>query len=176
MLEYVTDHLSYSPTITIDTSAMSSPSPPQDMEPEAYPLRALSTPPTHLQSEPSSPATGNVPSLTTNANNGNNTHKSRASGSSIPQLRTTDSFESKESRQTSSLHNVSSPTSKGGFLSVPGQSSRQNSFDTDELSLTSETYVPTPPGSSGQGDRDHKVDPSKNKSVMDDRDAHSFTL
>lgn len=106
-------------------------------------------------------------------------HASHSSQGSIPQLRETTSFDSRDSRPTSP-HNVSSPTARGdtGFLSVPGQQrSRHNSVDSDDgyhsaTSYGGETYLGTSSGGSAVGDRDQMVArASGNEDIMNDGEA-----
>lgn len=146
------------PTITIDTSAVVShnSSPPVEMDPGALHLRALGGNPT-VQGDSSSPS-GEYAQATSTAGS---KHTANPSLGSIPQLRDTTSFESRDSRPTSP-HNVSSPTARGAFLSVPGQRSRHNSVDSDDgyhsaTSLGGETYLGTSSGGSAAGDRDQFV-------------------
>src|SRR5580692_3145969 len=118
------------PTITIDTSAVSNASPPQDMVSDAVPLRPIPNSPSLLQEEPTSSNTEWTSSATTILQS-NASHRSNASKSSIPEPYRNQSFDSRDSRPTSP-HNVSSPASKWGdrshgFLSVPGAISRKNS-------------------------------------------------
>src|SRR4051812_39478140 len=96
-----------SPTITIDTSAVSNMSPPQAMDSDAVAMRALSNSPSTLHGEPISPGTYDGAGSQARGHQSN-----QASRSSIPELRATTSFDSRESRPTSP-HNVSSPTSRG---------------------------------------------------------------
>jgi Ca2+-transporting ATPase len=161
------------PTITIDTSAVSSSSPPQNMDNDAMPLRALSNSPS-AQGENVSPTTTEHASLS--ATPGHTRHTSRGS---IPELGTMTSFDSRESRPISP-HNVSSPTSKvnersQNFLAVPGHRSRQNSVDSDEghhsvASYGGDTYIATSSGGSthvGDGTGQKLT----NDDVMADQDA-----
>ena len=123
------------PTITIDTSAVSSNNP--DMG-NAVPL-------------------GNIPDNRSSSQSGNVTDPSSQPSqpsqqrSTPVELRAANSFESRESRPTSP-HNVSSPASQWGhshnFLAVPGARSRGNSLDsTSEIAESSAgtgtTYIPS---------------------------------
>ena len=168
------------PTITIDTSAVSSSaSPPQEMASDAVALRPLPNSPSLSQGEPSSSNTEWT--TTTLAQPSNASHKSQASKGSIPELRGTESFESRDSRPTSP-HNISSPASRWGgashgYLSVPGTRSRQNSVDSDEASRSSasyggETHVP-PASASGRSDivRKDTQNSARNDDIMNDREA-----
>jgi len=169
------------PTITIDTSAVSNASPPQEMVPDAFPLQPIPNSPSLSQEEPTSSNTEWASSATTVIQS-NASHRSNVSKGSIPELRGNESFNSRDSRPTSP-HNVSSPTSKWGdrshgFLSVPGARSRQSSVDSDDASHSSasfsgETQVPTTSSGSNRGDlerRDsHNV--TRNTDIMADREA-----
>lgn len=106
-------------------------------------------------------------------------HASHSSQSSIPHLRETTSFESRDSRPTSP-HNVSSPTARGdtGFLSVPGhQRSRHNSVDSDDgynsaTSFGGETFLGTSSGGSAMGDREQSAArTSGNEEITNDEQA-----
>lgn len=169
------------PTITIDTSAVSNASPPQDMVSDAVPLRPIPNSPSLLQEEPTSSNTEWASSATTVLQS-NASHRTNASKGSIPDLRGNESFDSRDSRPTSP-HNVSSPASKWGdrshgFLSVPGTRSRQNSVDSDDASRSSmsyggETQVPTASVGSTQGDieRRDSHNSTRNTDIMTDREA-----
>lgn len=155
------------PTITIDTSAVRNTSPPQAMDNDAVALRALPNSPSTLQGD-ISPATydgtGQQP---------RGYHSSQTSRSSIPELRATNSFDSRDSRPTSP-HNVSSPTTRGtpGFLAVPGLRSRQNSIDTDDGNHSSTNYSgETYGGTSAAGQLDKHRELEGNNDIMNDRDA-----
>src|ERR1700728_5113328 len=100
------------PTITIDTSAVSNASPPQEMLPDAVPLRPIPNSPSLLQEEPTSSNTEWASSAITVLQS-NSSHRSNASKGSMPERRGNESFDSRESRPTSP-HNVSSPTPKWG--------------------------------------------------------------
>lgn len=162
------------PTITIDTSAVNSNgSPPVEMDPGALHLRALGGNPTLPQGDaPSSPSGETTNPISTLGNK----HKTSTSLGSIPHLRETPSFESRDSRPTSP-HNVSSPTARGGFLSVPGQRSRHNSVDSDDgyhsgTSFGGETYLGTSSGGSAAGDREQSVAiTSGNEHIKNDPEA-----
>lgn len=169
------------PTITIDTSAVSNASPPQEMVSDAVPLRPTPNSPSLLQEEPTSSNTEWASSATTVLQS-NASHRSNASKGSIPELRGNQLFDSRDSRPTSP-HNVSSPTSKWGdrshgFLSVPGARSRQNSVDSDDASRSSmsyggETRVPTASVGSTRCDieRRDSHNSTRNTDVMTDREA-----
>jgi Ca2+-transporting ATPase len=148
------------PTITIDTSAVSNISPPQDMESDAVALRAMSNTPSTLQGEPSSPLSTDGTRAPNSNRPRHSSHHSQASRVSIPELRTSTSFDSRErdSRPTSP-HNVSSPTSRwgdksAGFLAVPGSRSRQNSIESDEGGHAKTDYSGETFANSSQGDKD----------------------
>ena len=172
------------PTITIDTSAVSNASPPQEMVPDGVPLRPIPNSPSLLQEEPTSSTTEWASSATTVLQS-NASHRSNASKGSIPELRGNESFDSRDSRDSrpTSPHNVSSPISKWGdrshgFLSVPGARSRQNSVDSDDASRSSMSYggdtqVSTVSGGSIQGDieRRDSHNSARNTDVMTDREA-----
>jgi len=143
------------PTITIDTSAVSSTSPPHNMGSDAVALGNMpnSASSSTQEVEPSSPGAQDAAVSPSRAHHAS--HASHGSRISIPELRGSSSFDSRDSRPTSP-HNVSSPTSRGGqphgFLSVPGLRSRQNSIesedDTYKTSYSGETYA----NSNFQGD------------------------
>jgi Ca2+-transporting ATPase len=167
------------PTITIDTSAVSNTSPPQEMVQDALPPRPIPNSTSLLQEEPTSSSTEWASSATTVLQS-NGSHRSNASKGSIPELRGTESFDIRDSRPTSP-HNVSSPTSKWGdrshgFLSVPVVRSRQNSMDSDDASRSSMSYsgdtqVPTISGGSTRGDIERRDSSARNTDVMTDREA-----
>jgi P-type Ca2+ transporter type 2C len=169
------------PTITIDTSAVSSTS-PSDVDSDAVPLRVLPDQSSTLQEDQTSPSTSEWPSTSTTLHNSNASHRSQASRGSVSELRASGSFESRESRPTSP-HNVYSPVLKGsdrlrGFLSVPGARSREGSVGSEEAyqstgTYAGDTHILTASGSSVQGDKDTKIgiDYSKNDSVINDSDA-----
>lgn len=155
------------PTITIDTSAVSSNSPPQAMDHDAVALRALSNSPSTLQGD-ISPVTYDGTGSQTRGHRSN-----QASHSSIPELRTTNSFDSRDSRPTSP-HNVSSPTSRGnpGFLAVPGLRSRQNSIESDDGNHSTTSYGgETCAGTSTAGQMDKHRELDGNNDIMNDPDA-----
>jgi P-type Ca2+ transporter type 2C len=166
------------PTITIDTSAVSPNSPPQDMDSDAVALRALPNTSSTLQSEPSSPLVTDG----TGASNGNRPnhaiHQSQASRASIPELRASSSFDSRErdSRPTSP-HNVSSPTARWGdkstaFLAVPMSRSRQNSIESETGSHAKTDYSGETFANSSQGDKDRMFGkPPGNDDIMNDPEA-----
>jgi P-type Ca2+ transporter type 2C len=168
------------PTITIDTSAVSNASPPQEIVSDAVPLRPTPNSPSLLQEEPTSSNTEWASSATTVLQS-NASHRSNASKGSIPELRGSQSFDRRDSRPTSP-HNVSSPTSKWGdrshgFLSVPGARSRQNSVDSDasrsSMSYGGETQVQTASVGSTRCDieRRDSHNSTRNTDVMTDREA-----
>ncbi|KFY51542.1 hypothetical protein V497_09054 [Pseudogymnoascus sp. VKM F-4516 (FW-969)] len=141
------------PTITIDTSAVSTP-PAADEEASQQPMS--------LRPQMVS-RSGSEASNSSNVDAGN---------ASIPRVSSTSnrsqgSFEGSD--RPTSPHNVSSPTSKsndkpGAFLSVPGRE-RQDSVDSDEASYGGETYVQNGTGSSS--DREH----INNDHIIKDEDA-----
>ncbi|KAM3071240.1 plasma membrane calcium [Clarireedia jacksonii] len=158
------------PTITIDTSAVSNMSPPQDMDSDAVAMRALSNSPSTLHGEPISPGAYDGAGSQARSHQSN-----QASRSSISELRATTSFDSRESRPTSP-HNVSSPTSRGdtaqGFLAVPGLRSRQNSVGSDDgnhsnTNYSGDTYAGSSVG--GQMDKDRHM--GGNNDIINDPDA-----
>lgn len=164
------------PTITIDTSAVSNISSPQDMESDAVALRALPNSPSTLQGEPASPISRDGPSSPASTRLGHASHTSQASRISIPELRASTSFESRDSRPTSP-HNISSPTSRGdksqGFLAVPGLRSRQNSIESDDDTHSKTNYSGETYANSSHGDhKDHgPKDMTDNGDVMNDPEA-----
>lgn len=151
------------PTITIDTSAVS---PPPDLD-NALPLLTMSTCPQTSQGQQAiEPDSDTAPQAFHPSPSGN---------------RTTQSFESKESRPVSP-HNVSSPIKKwsesqtNNFLSVPQARSRGNSVDSDDASHSpssygGDTYIPSPT-SSTQGGTSHHLDTlHNNDKIMNDEEA-----
>ncbi|CZT43099.1 probable putative calcium P-type ATPase NCA-2 [Rhynchosporium secalis] len=167
------------PTITIDTSAVSNTTLPQSMDSDAVALRAMPNSPSTLQSAPSSPLdTGVHPSKPQHSS-----QNSTSSRISVPELRGSTSFESRESRPTSP-HNVSSPTSRGGerggdktaggFLAVPGLRSRQNSIESDEDNKTNTNYSGETFANSTQADKDRAFGKAPgNEEIMNDPEALS---
>ncbi|KAL2062935.1 hypothetical protein VTL71DRAFT_6007 [Oculimacula yallundae] len=165
------------PTITIDTSAVSNISPPQSMDSDAVALKAMPNSPSTLQGDPASPLdTGSHPTRPQHSS-----QNSTASRISVPELRGSTSFESRESRPTSP-HNVSSPTSRGGerggdktaggFLAVPGLRSRQNSIDTDEGNHSNTDYSGQTLANSSQADKDREFGKKPgNDEIMNDPEA-----
>jgi Ca2+-transporting ATPase len=148
------------------------------MDNDAVALRALSNSPSTLQGDPASPSAndgaGNSPS-TTRPHHAS--HSSQASRISIPELRASGSFDSRDSRPTSP-HNVSSPVSRGGndksaggFLAVPGLRSRQNSIESDEGNQGSTNYSGETYTNSNQADKDKLGKPPENDDVMNDPEA-----
>lgn len=166
------------PTITIDTSAVSPNSPPQDMDSDAVALRALPNTSSTLQGEASSPLLADG----IGASNGNrpsrSSHQSQASRVSIPELRASSSFDSRErdSRPTSP-HNVSSPTARWGdkstaFLAVPMSRSRQNSIESETGSHAKTDYSGETFANSSQGDKDRMFGkPPGNNDIINDPEA-----
>ncbi|MCJ1338177.1 hypothetical protein MMC09_003462 [Bachmanniomyces sp. S44760] len=155
------------PTITIDTSAVS----PLLLQDGALPLQVLSNSAQGAESEENldGPPEQNM-------------HSTTASNDSPPrEVRTTQSFESKEARPVSP-HNVSSPVARWNdmrsqnFLSVPGGRSRGNSVDSDEAgqsptSYGGDTFIPSPASSSvGDTPRDLGRERS-NTNLINDGDA-----
>ncbi|KAH8425952.1 putative P-type calcium ATPase [Aspergillus melleus] len=134
------------PTITIDTSAVTSPADQIDPPPQLLPSPAQ--PSVHISSE-------NVDSGDTSAllNNGSVSPFDTRSPASIRSF-TSSEPRDHESRPTSP-HNVSSPTSKmtepmsnSNYLAVPGTRSRGNSLESEDTNPSSssyggDTYVPT---------------------------------
>ncbi|KAJ5047559.1 uncharacterized protein L3040_003382 [Drepanopeziza brunnea f. sp. 'multigermtubi'] len=136
------------PTITIDTSAGDPVSSPPPLDNTSDPNRQQ-----------------------------HSSQNSTASRISVPELRASTSCDSRDSRPAS-LHNVSSPTSRGGektagaFLAVPGLRSRQNSIESEDMNRSStnysgETYAN---GSPADKDRVFGKDPA-NDDVMNDPEA-----
>ncbi|KAJ4393982.1 plasma membrane calcium [Gnomoniopsis smithogilvyi] len=120
------------PTITIDTTAVSSDS--QDNVVEEGVARPLANSPTDLDG--TSPSTVVDPLTQTWTTTQRTTRESTDGVDPRPALGTDPSFESTKSRPTSP-HNVSSPVSRGtdNFLAVPGlenHRSRQNSVDSTD--------------------------------------------
>ncbi|KAG4440905.1 hypothetical protein IFR05_003595 [Cadophora sp. M221] len=161
------------PTITIDTSAVSNISPPQSMDSDAVALKAMPNSPSTLQGEPTSPLeTGSHPNRPQHSS-----QNSTSSRISVPELRGSTSFESRDSRPTSP-HNVSSPTSRGGdkaaggFLAVPGLRSRQNSIESDEGNHTSTNYSGETFANTSQADKDRAFGKAPgNDEIMNDPEA-----
>lgn len=147
------------PTITIDTSAVNAAS-PANTDSDAVTLYQPSTPQRDHANSPAPEVP--PPPLSMQHNNGTG-HNSQARRGSIPELRASGSFESRESRPASS-HNVSSPILQGGgrlrgYLSVPVARSRQNSIDTEEVGQSIATssensHALTASRGSVQSDRD----------------------
>ncbi|KAH6678620.1 hypothetical protein B0J14DRAFT_327021 [Halenospora varia] len=165
------------PTITIDTSAVSNMSPPQDMDSDAVALKALPNSPSTLQGDPSSPSNTDGAGNSINNRPHHASHQSGASRISIPELRASTSFDSgnRDSRPTSP-HNISSPTSRGGdkasgFLAVPGLRSRQNSIESDDGNHSSTNYSGDTFAGSNQGDKDKVGKVPGNDDVMNDPEA-----
>jgi P-type Ca2+ transporter type 2C len=165
------------PTITIDTSAVSPNSPPQDMDSDAVALRAIPNTSSTLQGEPSSPS--NERTSASNANRPrHSSHQSQSSRVSIPELRASTSFDSRDrdSRPTSP-HNVSSPTARWGdkstgFLAVPVSRSRQNSIESDTGSHAKTDYSGETFANSSQGERDRMFGKAPgNDEIMNDDEA-----
>ncbi|ESZ91241.1 putative Calcium-transporting ATPase 2 [Sclerotinia borealis F-4128] len=153
------------PTITIDTSAVRNISPPQAMDNDAVALRALPSSPSTSQGD-ISPATYDGAGQQSRGY-----HSSQASRSSIPELRATNSFDSRDSRPTSP-HNISSPTTRGtpGFLAVPGLRSRQNSIESDDGNHSNTNYSgETCAGSSTIGQIDKHREMGGNNDIMNDQ-------
>ncbi|KAK2752760.1 hypothetical protein FQN55_005892 [Onygenales sp. PD_40] len=133
------------PTITIDTSAVNAET--GASQPEASPDRP--TAPPRLSRDNSEAGSGSA---------------SGEPSSSPTDLRSTPSFDGKDTRPISP-HNVSSPTSKWlesnpqNFLSVPGTRSRGNSLDSEEAgnyssSSGGDTYVPSSPSAPDHPSKD----------------------
>jgi Ca2+-transporting ATPase len=166
------------PTITIDTSAVSSSADPSQQGSDAVPLQPIQPiPNTQSAIQGDSEAGSSEWASSTVAPTSGASHRSQASKGSIPELRAAESFESRDSRPTSP-HNFSSPVSRlgptQGFLSVPGTRSRQNSVDSDEASRSSGTYVGDASALSGaksDGDRKEPAAVGSNKDIMQDREA-----
>ncbi|KAH8665938.1 hypothetical protein BGZ60DRAFT_378380 [Tricladium varicosporioides] len=165
------------PTITIDTSAVSNMSPPQDMESDAVALKAFPNSPSTIQGDPSNPSNTDGAGNSMSNRPHHASHQSGASRISIPELRASTSFESgnRDSRPTSP-HNVSSPTSRGGdkasgFLAVPGLRSRQNSIESDDGNHSSTNYSGDTFSGSNQGDKDKVGKVPGNDDVMNDLEA-----
>lgn len=145
------------------------------MDSDAVALKNMSTSPTTLSGDPSSPSmndgAGNPPSYRPH-------HSSTPSGASrisVPELRPSGSFESRDSRPTSP-HNVSSPTSRGGdkgggFLAVPGLRSRQNSIESDEGNHSSTAYSGETFANGTQADKDKVGNVPGNDKIMNDPEA-----
>ncbi|KAL3420726.1 calcium p-type atpase [Phlyctema vagabunda] len=160
------------PTITIDTSAVSSNNLPYEVEQDGVALRQMSNSPT-VPEEGSPSTTSPIQSRQPH----HASHSSQASHISVPELRGSASFDSRESRPTSP-HNVSSPTARGdkgqSFLSVPGHRSRQGSVDSSEgnnsqTTYSGETYTD---GKSAAGDKSQALaDTNGNDDIMNDAEA-----
>ncbi|KAF4634744.1 hypothetical protein G7Y89_g3354 [Cudoniella acicularis] len=172
------DGLADQPTITIDTSAVSNnTSLPQEMDSDAVALRALLNSPSTLQGEPSSPSNNDGAGNSIINRSHHTSHHSGASRISIPELRPSSSFDSRDrdSRPTSP-HNISSPTSRGvdkagAFLAVPGLRSRQNSIESEEGNHSSTNYSGDTFTVSSHGDRDRIGKMPGNDDIMNDPDA-----
>ncbi|CAI6273385.1 unnamed protein product [Periconia digitata] len=150
------------PTITIDTSAVN---PNDSTMGEQVPLSNLqdNQPPSQSYEDGGdvSPSTKKQPQT---------------------ELRPANSFDSRDSRPTSSPHNVSSPQSSWNkpqnFLSVPGTRSRGNSLDTDNgESTTSGTYIDSSLGETLGGDHHGTPDLNlKEALVPDPGTEHAFEV
>jgi Ca2+-transporting ATPase len=141
------------------------------MDNDAVVLKALSKSPSTLQGEPISPLS------TEGANRPHHvSHSSQASRISVPELRASTSFDSRDSRPTSP-HNVSSPTSRGGdkatgFLAVPGLRSRQNSIESDDGNHSQTNYSGETFAGSSQADKDRAFGKTPgNDDIMNDSEA-----
>lgn len=155
------------PTITIDTSAVSSP----QSDNAAHPPEFTSNPTAASQGE--------------QVGGGKPKPASILNDASPTDLRVAHSFESKESRPTSP-HNVSSPTSKWvdlqphNFLSVPNARSRGNSVDSEEpghspSSYGGDTYIPSPSSSALGNDSARLIPSHTNDNIINDKEALSAT-
>jgi P-type Ca2+ transporter type 2C len=158
-----------SPTITIDTTAISATPSPQ-MAPESQKQQASNSP-------ISPPDDGISPSTTVDPMSLSWTSQQKASSNTKPELHTAVSLDNKDSRPTSP-HNVSSPvTSRGNdrghnFLSVPSNlRSRQNSVDSDDASKSFISQGDTVAGSSSFPAEKGKNTLPSNDNIMNDKDA-----
>ncbi|KAH8598832.1 putative calcium-transporting ATPase 2 [Bisporella sp. PMI_857] len=145
------------PTITIDTSAVNTASPPDNMGQDAVPLANVPTTSTAHETEPSSPLT----------------HDGSTSPTKPHHVRASASFDSRDSRPVSP-HNVSSPTrgdKTHNFLSVPGARSRQNS-DASEEDMQKTSYSGETVTSTGVSDNKAALKSlNGNDNVMNDPEA-----
>lgn len=141
------------------------------MENDAVALTTY-TSPTTLSAEPSS--LGNDGAATSYNRSHHASHSSQASRISVPELRGSNSFDSRDSRPTSP-HNVSSPTVRDrptGFLAVPGLRSRQNSIESDDGNHSATNYSGETFANSSQGHKDHTMAKAPgNDDVMNDPEA-----
>ena len=166
------------PTITIDTSAVSPNSPPQEMDSDAVALRAIPNTSSSLQGEPSSQLLRDDTGAPNGIRSHHSHHQSQPSRVSIPELRASSSFDSRDrdSRPTSP-HNVSSPTARWGdkstaFLAVPLSRSRQNSIESETGSHAKTDYSGETFANSSQGDRDRSFGKAPgNDDIMNDAEA-----
>lgn len=155
----------HSPTITIDTTAVSPSASAVDMTEgdDSQPAQVVTSPPeettspTTLAAEPAAPFPGRV---------------------GRPDLRTDTSFESRDSRPTSP-HNVSSPVlgfgERGaGFLSVPSGDARprQNSLESEDATRSLHSYGETTVVASNSTQTDkYKSSSLSNEKIMKDESA-----
>ncbi|CAM1506425.1 Fc.00g060660.m01.CDS01 [Cosmosporella sp. VM-42] len=155
------------PTITIDTTAVSSNTTVPEMESQQPPSQS----PISIQDDSVSPTT-TVDPLSTSWTS------QRQAGNGRPELHASTSFDSRDSRPTSP-HNVSSPVTArsndrgAAFLAVPNNlRSRQNSVDSEDVSRTlsshGETTVVT--SNSTQTDK-YKTSDLNNEKLMNDETA-----
>ena len=160
------------PTITIDTSAVS----PPLAEDGAYPLVSISN---HPQAARESHDEGR------DEQSSSKTGQFQSQQSPI-ELRAASPFDGRDSRPTSP-HNISSPTAKWtdrgnqNFLAVPGtpgppSRSRGNSVDSNDMphsptSYGGDTYIPSSPASSQNGDSHHSDTIHSNDPLLSDEDA-----
>ena len=149
------------PTITIDTSAVC----PPGVDSDEPPMQSLSPPGAQGETHQQHNKEHEQGSISLNTERGT-------------ELRTTNSFDSRDSRPTSP-HNVSSPTSKWGgqphnFLSVPTARSRGNSVDSEDVahspatSYGGETYIPSPASSQNGEARQIETAHSSDQLIPDD--------
>lgn len=125
------------PTITIDTSAVSSSSTPDPSQPTSHIAPAPSPPSVQMSTDNPDATDSGVPLNSQNGAGG------ALADSRSPDV-TLDGAPDRDSRPTSP-HNVSSPTSRmtetnGNFLAVPGTRSRGNSLESEGTGQTTSTY------------------------------------
>jgi Ca2+-transporting ATPase len=143
------------------------------MDNDAVALRAMSSSPTRMDGESSLGTSGQDASSSPIHNRPQHaSHASQSSRISVPELRASTSFESRESRPTSP-HNVSSPTSRlgDGFLAVPGLRSRQNSIESEDGGHSKTSYSGETYANSSTDNKDHGLASANNDEIMNNSEA-----
>lgn len=169
----LTDRRTPSPTITIDTTAVSPNTQPSEMAPEPQSQQQL--PPSQSPITPQDDAVSPTTTLDPLATNWTSPLQP---GSGRPELHMSTSFENRDSRPTSP-HNVSSPVTSrtndrgGAFLAVPNtMRSRQNSVDSEDMSRSVSSHGETTvvASNSTQSDK-YKTSDLNNSKLMNDETA-----